>query len=283
MQPELIFRLGSRLVAVGAYPLFISLAILTVVLGSYLIAVRRGLPRSRTLFCLLLMAVAFLAGARLFDVLLNWQNYWQQPLRIIAFKPLGFAIYGGLLLSAAAGVAACRLAGLDPWRLADASAPALGLGVAVARVGCFLNGCCYGLPTSLPWGVNFAPGSEAYEYQRLNLSVLSIFQTAPRIQPLHPTQLYELLAGLIGALLAASVLRRKFFDGAAFLVFVIWFTIFRYLQQLSARFCRRRYARLLLSGLLRHDTLSGVINVELSKKEKHRSMKVFIFSIESSM
>ena len=228
MQPELSFRLGSRLVAVGAYPLFITLAILTVVLVSYLIAVRRGLPGSRTLFCLLLMAAGALVGARLFDVLLNWQYYWQQPMRIIAFKPLGFAVYGGLMLSAATGVAACRLARLDPWRLADASAPALGLGVAVARVGCFLNGCCYGLPTSLPWGVNFAPGSEAYAYQRLNLSLFSIFQTAPKIQPLHPTQLYELLAGLIGALLAASLLRRKFFDGAAFLVFVIWFTIFRY-------------------------------------------------------
>ena len=174
------------------------------------------------------MAAASVVGARLFDVLSNWQSYWQQPLQIIAFKPQGFAIYGGLVLSAAVGVAACRLVRLDPWRLADASAPALGLGIAVARVGCFLNGCCYGLPTSLPWGVNFAPGSEAYAYQHLNLYVLTTLQAVPRLQPLHPTQLYELLAGLIGALLAASVLRRKFFDGAAFLIFVIWFTIFRY-------------------------------------------------------
>jgi phosphatidylglycerol:prolipoprotein diacylglycerol transferase len=228
MHPDLLFHLGSIPVDIKAYPLFIGLAALVVIVSTFLVAVRRGFPRLTTLLCLLAMAAAGLIGARLFDMVLNWNQYQQDLGQIFTLQPVGFAIFGSLMLSAVVGVVACRLAGFDPWRLADASAPALGLGIAVARVGCFLNGCCYGVPTSLPWGVVFPPGSPAYVYERINQITFSMFQSASSLQPLHPTQLYELLAGLVGALLAAYVLRREFFDGAAFLVFVIWFTSFRY-------------------------------------------------------
>ncbi len=117
--PLLHFHLGSRLVAVGAYPLFISLAILTVVLVSYLIAVRRGLPGSRTLFCLLLMAAAFDGAAFLvFVIWFTIFRYFNDFLRVSAAGDMPgyfYPVFYGLILLAAVLIrnfkACCRKQG----------------------------------------------------------------------------------------------------------------------------------------------------------------------------
>jgi phosphatidylglycerol:prolipoprotein diacylglycerol transferase len=69
-----------------------------------------------------------------------------------------------------------RRRALPPWPTLDALAPALALGYAVGRLGCFLVGDDYGRPTDLPWGVAFPEG------------------LPPTVVPVHPTQLYEAAA-----------------------------------------------------------------------------------------
>jgi phosphatidylglycerol:prolipoprotein diacylglycerol transferase len=94
------------------------------------------------------------------------------------------------------------------WRVADAVAPAVAIGAAVGRFGCFLNGCCDGAVCSLPWAVRFPTGSHAWVRQ-LNAGLLP--PEAPASLPVHPTQLYAALAGFVvlGVLLAHFPRRRR--------------------------------------------------------------------------
>ena len=73
-------------------------------------------------------------------------------------------------------------------KMLDVMAPALALGLFFGRVGCFLNGCCYGRPTELPWGVLFPENSPAGYFQQHQLGALAT---------IHPTQLYSSLYGLL--------------------------------------------------------------------------------------
>lgn len=106
----------------------------------------------------------------------------------------GRAAVGAFIGAAASGWLAIRLRGGDFLRYADAAVPAVALGYAVYRIGCFVNGCCFGTPTDLPWGVDAAPGSEAYAAQ---LAAGGLSADAAHSLHLHPTQLYHAAAGLL--------------------------------------------------------------------------------------
>ncbi|MGP0063791.1 MAG: prolipoprotein diacylglyceryl transferase [Isosphaeraceae bacterium] len=80
------------------------------------------------------------------------------------------------------------------WRMADAVAPAVAVGAAVGRIGCFLNGCCHGAPSDLPWSVCFPAGSHAWARQ-VNDGLITPESLISL--PVHPTQLYSALAGLL--------------------------------------------------------------------------------------
>jgi phosphatidylglycerol:prolipoprotein diacylglycerol transferase len=94
------------------------------------------------------------------------------------------------------------------WPMADAAAPAVAIGAAVGRLGCFLNGCCDGVACSLPWGVRFPAGSHAWTRQA-NAGLIA--PDAPFSLPVHPTQLYAALAGMfvLCALMAYFPRRRR--------------------------------------------------------------------------
>jgi phosphatidylglycerol:prolipoprotein diacylglycerol transferase len=91
----------------------------------------------------------------------------------------GGDFFGGLILALIVAAIYMRRKRLPPLRTADAFAPALAIGHAIGRVGCFAAGCCYGVRTNVPWAVIFRnPDSNG----------------APLNVPIHPTQLYEALA-----------------------------------------------------------------------------------------
>lgn len=202
---SLLFELhwGEQTLALQAYPVLAMLsACLVLVLGS-VIAIERGLPWKNSLACLLTSAPAFLIGARLLHIAANLSFYQEGTYHLLGMR--GFSLTGGLLGAAAAGLVSCRFWRVDWWRLADAVAPGLGAGIALMRIGCFLNGCCYGKATTLPWAVTFPP------------------EIIEPVTAVHPTQLYEAAAALAGTVLAAWLLRRGAVHGAAFLAFSLWF------------------------------------------------------------
>jgi hypothetical protein len=115
----------------------------------------------------------------------------------------GFRIPGGILLLAAATPLVCRFLGLDRRRFIDTVIPMAALALVFIRIGCFLNGCCFGKLTGLPWGVSFPAGSLVYAYQ-VDHGWLS--SSASWSLSVHPLQLYLCLAAL--AILAILVLAK---------------------------------------------------------------------------
>jgi len=175
------------------------------------------------------LIVGGLVGARLWFVISYWNDdFAGKPLwEIFNIRGGGLVFYGGLVGAAIAGGLFARIRRLPLWELADVLAPSIALGHAFGRVGCYTNGCCYGAPTRLPWGVPLpdAPVGQA---------VL-----------VHPTQLYEaiLLVGLCAAL--AWHYHRKRFAGHTFALYLIAYAILRF----TLEFFRGDYGTPSLAGL----------------------------------
>ncbi|MFO0586999.1 MAG: prolipoprotein diacylglyceryl transferase family protein [Polyangiaceae bacterium] len=120
-----------------------------------------------------------------------------------SFAPLqiGDRMAIGALIGFALAVAgAARLRGLSPARALDRLAAPMGALVAVGRVGCFLEGCDFGVTTRVPWAVTYPAGSHAFEAQLAHGLVRAADASA---RPVHPTQLYE---SLVGAFMIAAAL-----------------------------------------------------------------------------
>ncbi len=158
------------------------------VVGFFLIRAevrRRGLGLStEDLLDIFLVTIPLgLLGARIYYVLFRLDFFLSHPAEIPAIWHGGLAIHGGLLGGALGLWLGARWKKVYIWELADCSVPAVILGQALGRIGNLMNGDAYGLPTSLPWGIVFPPGSPAG-------------QAFPGT-PLHPTMIYEMLGNLM--------------------------------------------------------------------------------------
>lgn len=220
--------LGGTQVVVGAYATFLVLAALVAAGLAGRVLARLGIERRRAVAGIALAVLAGLAGARMLAVVLAPAAFAADPARIVAPEPSGFALYGGM---ASAGAVVVWLAGrwrLDLARLADGLIVPIASGLVLLRVGCFLNGCCNGTATTLPWGVVFPAGSVSWGQQVIGGGAGALFG---RVAPVHPTQLYEAAAVLLLAALAVRLRRRRPPDGVAALLFATGFLTFRAFNQ----------------------------------------------------
>lgn len=137
-------------------------------------------------------------------------DYTQHPLQIIGGE--GLTAYGAILGAALGVWVYSRLAKLEFGYLADMIAPAVMVAQAViGRIGCTINGCCYGAATTLPWGVTWThPDS-----------------LAPRGIAVHPTQVYEIIYGLIAFGVLVKLRGRLKPDGSLFLIYLSLYAVWR--------------------------------------------------------
>lgn len=186
---------------------------------------RYGVDPERVYDLALVLLVSGIIGSRIVYVLIN---PGEESLRdFLAIWQGGLSFHGGLIFAILAGVIYCKFARLPFLDCADLFAPSLAIGYAFTRIGCFLNGCCYGSPTNLPWGVRF-----------LDNGVLT--------PPSHPTQLYAFAANMIILLLLIKLekLHRK--PGFVFVGYVGLYSTYRFLVE----FLRSGYtAKLFALGL----------------------------------
>jgi phosphatidylglycerol:prolipoprotein diacylglycerol transferase len=149
-------------------------------------------------------------GARILYVVANWEEFAETPSRIIRLDLGGLTFYGGLIGGAVGLLATVRSRRLPLLRTLDVGASLISLGHAFGRVGCFLNGCCFGKPTECWAGVRFPRGSLAYaEHLRQGL----IQSTAEWSVAVHPTQLYEVGYELVFFFVLSYALTRRRRDG----------------------------------------------------------------------
>ena len=183
MHPDLL-HLGP--LTIRTYGLAMAVSFLL----SFWLATRRapqeGMDPVVILDCFLSLFIGAILGARLVYIFTDMRSFIENPLEILKIWKGGMVFYGGFL----GGMVGCfiyfKTKNHGFWRVMDLFAPYAGLGYAIHRTfGCFLGfGCCYGKPTGLSWGVVFPENSPAYDYYRVSI-------------PLHPTQLYEAINGLI--------------------------------------------------------------------------------------
>lgn len=126
----------------------------------------------------------------------------------------GLVFHGGFLVATAAGFVWCAWKKAPGWTLSDILAPGLALGHALGRIGCLLNGCCFGRRCEMPWAWRYPSGHETHGI------------------PVHPTQLYEaaLCLALAGGL--AWGFGRRRFEGQIFAVYLVAYGILRGLVEL---------------------------------------------------
>ena len=175
----------------------------------------------------------------------------------------GLVWYGGFLLGAAVVIWTLRRRRLPPWQTADAVAPALALGYAVGRIGCFLVGDDYGRPTDLPWGVAFPVGlppttagtlRETFGYD-IPASVAD-----SSLVRVHPTQLYETLAALLIWWIGLRLLRRGASPGTTAAIVVALLAVERF----AVEFLRAKDDRF-LGGLTLAQAISlGILAAALA-------------------
>jgi len=174
---------------------------------------RRGLDEDRMVTVILVALVAGVLGARMLYVLEHVAEFRREWGSVLALWQGGLTLYGGIIAGVVGGLVTARRIGLPMWETADALAPSIALGTMFGRVGCFLNGCCYGRPTSLPWGVVYPPDS---------FPGLEFGQT-----PIHPAQLYFSIAGLALFALLWALRTRLTVPGHLFWLFIVLMALTR--------------------------------------------------------
>ena len=161
------------------------------------------------------VVIGGLLGGRLYYVIFQWRQYYAgNPLEIFAIWHGGLAIHGGIIGGVLFAWVYARAKKAQFWTLLDITAPALALGQAFGRLGNFMNGDAHGLPTNLPWGIVFPPGSVAGD-------------EFPG-QPLHPVMLYELALNLTSFFILWRLRKTDHKPGFIFAMYILNYGILRF-------------------------------------------------------
>jgi phosphatidylglycerol:prolipoprotein diacylglycerol transferase len=150
-------------------------------------------------------------GARLLYILTYWrESFAGQPWsELFMIQRGGLVYYGGLVGASLAVILFARWKKIPLWKLADVLTPSIALGSMFGRIGCLMNGCCFGRPCAMPWAIRFP---DDHATQGL---------------PVHPTQLYDALLNLGLYLGLAWLFRHRKFDGQVFAAYLLGYAVTR--------------------------------------------------------
>ena len=166
-------------VSLPTYLLIISLAYTIAVIWAFYRAPKLNMERAIALDLGLMIMMGGFFGARLFHIFYeNFDYYMLFPWDVFKIWQGGFVFYGGFIGALLACIAYAKLRKIDFWEWADFYAPILAFGYGFGRLGCFLNGCCFGAECDLPWAIEFTQAG---------------LPTGLR----HPTQLYATVWELV--------------------------------------------------------------------------------------
>lgn len=157
------------------------------------------------------LMVGAILGARFVYVTTYWkEEFANQPFsEIFMIQHGGLVYYGGLIGAIIAGAIYISWKKLPLWKTADVLAPSIALGSVFGRIGCLLNGCCYGRACSLPWAITFPSDHPTGGV------------------PVHPTEIYDALLNFALYIGLAWLFRHKKFNGQVFATYLIGYAICR--------------------------------------------------------
>jgi len=192
---------------------------------------------------LLWIALGGILGAKLYYNALHFEDLKADPIGELTNRA-GLVWYGGLIGGVLAYWWQVRKHKLPLGPLFDAAAPALFLAYAIGRMGCFLVGDDYGLPTDHPIGVAFPEGAPPSTAGYLRTVGADIPASVPdsTIMTVHPTQLYEVAAALVLFFVMLRISKKNLLPGRLFALFLAFYAVERFLVE----FVRAKSDRLLL-------------------------------------
>jgi phosphatidylglycerol:prolipoprotein diacylglycerol transferase len=218
----ILFQIGK--LPIHSYGFMLALSFLFGIWLSGARAKRRGLDPDVVSDVGFWVILAAIIGARLYYVILHFEEFEGDLLGII--NPFqggsmgigGLVMYGGYIGAILSSIVYFKLKKLPLLPYADAIAPSVGIGIFLTRIGCFMNGCCFGAATQSHIGCHFPASSPAGHYQ------LSI-----HAQSLLPSQLFESGGGLLIAVIILIVGLWKTFPGLEFYLIGILYSILRFI------------------------------------------------------
>ena len=227
MYPE-IFRIGDFVVTSFGLMMFLSFLAGAWATGKQL--ERYGLSKELIWDMLAGIAIGGIVGAKLYYLALHWQDVVADPAGELLSRG-GLVWYGGLIGGVLAYYIQIRRRGLPTATMFDATAPALFLSIAIGRLGCFLVGDDYGVPTEGWWGIAFPNGAPPSTAGYLRSVGADVAATVPdtAILAVHPTQLYEIAMVLPLFLLLWHVGKRALAPGRLFTLFLGLYGVERFL------------------------------------------------------
>jgi phosphatidylglycerol:prolipoprotein diacylglycerol transferase len=209
----ILIQIGE--LAVPAYGIMLVVSFLVAILFVRRAAKRFNIPPVVIENLAFYVMLGVIIGGRLLYVMFHWHQYEHDLFGILRIWEGGMMFYGGLLGGLVGGLLYLKKENIPVLTISDVIAPAIALGEFFTRIGCFLNGCCFGTPSSLPWAVKFpeecvAGGSAVADFT------------------LHPTQIYASLFGLALFFFLWQRLYKKHQTGEVFALYLIFSGIFRF-------------------------------------------------------
>ena len=200
----IMFHLGSY--PVHSYGVMLAVAVLVGFWVGERAARRWNMETDQVLSLTLAVVVSGVLGSRLAYVILKWPQYAGDLPAVLRIWDGGLSYYGAVIAGILVVLYYRWRTGLPGGTIADVAALGGAAGYPWARIGCFLNGCCYGKPTNLPWAVTFPS------------------ESVPR----HPTQLYAVVIGAVILLVLWRIARNRRYPGQIALLYLLFYGVYRF-------------------------------------------------------
>lgn len=221
---------------------------------------------------LLWLIISGIIGARLAYIIANLREFIDEPKLIPRIDLGGLIFYGGLLGGIAGLYFFARKKGESFLEVADFTVVAVPLAHAFGRVGCFLNGCCYGKIWYGPWAVMYPspypghPGGFAwFDHLRANMIIQSCLYSLP----VHPVQLYEATFNLLIFLILLLGYHRRKIQGSVTYQYLLLYPIARFVLEFFRGDERQKFLSLSIAQWLSIPLfLSGFV-LMLRLRSKH--------------
>lgn len=216
MFPVLI-KLGP--LTVHTYGFMMALGVACAIWFMYVQAKKQSLNASKMVDMVFYTIIIALLGAKAVLLVSNFSYYTSNPGELLSLARSGGVFQGGLAAGIIFALFYMRKHKLPTWKTGDIIVPALALGHAFGRIGCFCAGCCYGRPAASALGVEF------HNNYAHNLTGIPIDHA------IHPVQLYEAILNFINFFVLFLILKKKKFDGQVFSFYIINYSLIRYFTE----------------------------------------------------
>ena len=212
------------------------LTLLMVLILAFYLATSRGYTRWLYFLKVSLVVASILLGVHTYRIIVNLPRCPDLDFISAFFTGMqtcrystptgGFMGIGAMIGGLLGALIVSKFNRKEVFKLTDFFAVALGLGLFLGRLGCFLAGCCYGKVSRVPWSMAFPRGSPVCLHQQAE-GLISVYN--PLSLPVHPTQLYESLFGLVLFVVLWKLYRKRAYENRLIFLFLIPYSGFRFI------------------------------------------------------